>query len=268
MMPGISFSIMPLVNLLSAPNSPFFANLRTILGAAPDKKDSTAKPSGGGLLGPYLASQIIGQAARSAAGMMSPDQNPATYAASVGGSITAFSTMLAKVNPVLGGFGMALGGATEAASGMMQAMDGMVERYAKYNPELAQAKAQADVAQIFGDIRRSKEAAPTLIRYLQQRTEMQQRIEERKLAFMDRMMPTMMKLMELAEALAPMVEGIVGAIMAVVNVLTSIGGSAQEVATNSREKRDKEEPGMSPWELIEKGYRLPGGKTGIRTPDL
>jgi hypothetical protein len=113
--------------------------------------------------------------------MLNPDANPASFVQALG----SYTTEITKGVPIIEQFGGAVGGAINALGSFMRALDGMVERYAQYSPQLAAAQAQANVTQILGDIRRAQQAAPELIRYIKTRTELQQKIEDAKIRFLN-----------------------------------------------------------------------------------
>ncbi len=171
-----------------------------------------------------------------AVGLVSPDDNPASMVENIGGFVKG----LGDAVPILGTFVSVLGTAISTVGQFMRAMDGMVERYAAFSPELAQAQAMADIVQVMGDFRRAQEVTPELLQYLQTRTEMQQKFEDAKIRFIQKMMPTAIKVMEMTEKLLPLVEVIVDIISAILNLIPGVGDKVDEI----RKKMDKDDTAM------------------------
>ncbi len=96
-----------------------------------------------------------------------------------------------------GALGLAAGALTAAFAELMKAADGMVERYGEYSPEIAQAQAIAEITQVLGDLRRSRQVGPDLVRYIQARTELQQRFEDQKAQFMEQVLPLLTQVLDL-----------------------------------------------------------------------
>ncbi len=123
---------------------------------------------------------------------VNPDANPAAMVQSMGG----FVSKLTEAIPIVGQFGGMLGGALNALGEFMNALDGIVNRYAQYSPQLAAAQAQAEVTQTLNDIRRAQEVTPALLRYINSRTELQQKFEDAKIKFINAATPLITLLME------------------------------------------------------------------------
>ncbi len=197
-----------------------------------------------------------------AAKLISPSDDPSVYIRSFGDAITETSRAVYLLNPVLGTMGQVVGGAISSLAGFMQALDGMVDRYSRFSPELAMAKAEADVTQILGDMRRAQEASPSLIRYVQQRSDMQQQFEEAKIKFMTKLMPVALGLMEIARALLPLVSTIVDNINpseAIEKGLSPIKGLAESLVKKmfDDDVRDNANDALA---AVRQGYVDPGSE--------
>jgi hypothetical protein len=141
-----------------------------------------------------------------ASAMASPEARPSQFIASAGEGIDQFSRGLFYVSPALSIMGSVAGEATKALGKFTAALDGMVERYGKLNPQIALAQAMGDVVHTLNDLRRGNELAPALTQYVAARTELQQKIEDAKVRFINRIMPVILKGMEVLERLLPAVE--------------------------------------------------------------
>lgn len=137
------------------------------------------------------------------ASLLDPSPDVAKSIDTMGGAISGVSDKLFYLSPVLGIFGKAVGETIGALGAVMKQLDGMVERFAAFNPQLAAGLAQADIRQTLGDMRRAQEAGPQLLRYLQQRTELQQKFEDMKIRILQQIMPTVSRLLEVVETLLP-----------------------------------------------------------------
>lgn len=89
-----------------------------------------------------------------------------------------------------------VGAAAENFGRLLNNLNQMADRYASVNPNIAVAEAQAEVAMLLGDIRRGQQAAPELTRYIQARTEIQQKYEDMKIAYMERLLPLVNTVLE------------------------------------------------------------------------
>jgi hypothetical protein len=202
-----------------------------------------------------------------AAKVVSPSADPAEFMQSIGSAVKGVSSALFYVSPLLGIFGSVVGTAIESVSGFMKALDGMVDRYGEYNPEIAMAQAQAEVRQIMGDLRRSKEAAPDLVKYVQQRSDMQQQFEDAKISMLSALMPIAKKLMEIGVSILPFIEVIVNVISEIAKV---IPGMSEDIDAMRKKAEDDGMPDFKVdtdmTKLVKQGYVPPGQERGIRTP--
>jgi hypothetical protein len=98
----------------------------------------------------------------------------------------------------LGKLGELFGGLFKTLSAAMRAMDEQVERYGQYDPRIAYAEAQAEIVQTLGDLRRSREVAPDLVRFIEARTRLQQQFEDAKIHFIHQITPALLSGMDAA----------------------------------------------------------------------
>jgi hypothetical protein len=206
---------------------------------------------------------------RFAVGLVSPDANPANFVATIGSAVSGVSSTLFAINPALGAFASVLGAGIGVLGDFMRAMDGMVERYAQYSPELAVAQAQAEMVQMMNDIRRSREATPDLLRYIQERTILQQKIEDAKIRFMSQMMPLALDLMKIVESMIPLLQGM----FAGVSLLVKASGTLALLkaildALSKQEEVARGYPEFDLTKMVKEGFVPPGEERGVRTPNI
>lgn len=138
-----------------------------------------------------------------AVAMMDPQTDPARPFRAAGKNMEEFGTAAIEagtglvllgqpIGIAVAGFGLfnkMLGIATGALGELMDAAHGMAERFGEFDPGLARELALADVRQVFGDIRRAREAGPELSRFTLARSQLQQTIEDQKVRFMNKALP-------------------------------------------------------------------------------
>lgn len=151
--------------------------------------------------------------------LVQPTNDPSQFVGAIGDASKMIGDKLLYLAPPLGIFASVVGEAVSAVGQFMKAMDGFVDRYAKFSPVLMQAKVQADVNQLMQDMRRAQELTPMLLGYINKRAEMQQKFEDLKIRFIEKMMPIAIKGMELAEQLLPFVEMAVNVLLAIAKAL-------------------------------------------------
>lgn len=176
------------------------------------------------------------------AALLDPSPDVSKSIDTMGGAISGVSDKLFYVSPILGIFGKALGETVGALGAVMKSLDGMVNRYATFNPQLAAGLAQADIRQTLGDIRRAQEAGPQLLRYLQQRTEMQQKFEDMKIRIMQQIMPAVLRLMELVETILPLGEAALEPLFLMAEYLGMLAEVGRGILGNSERNRTNERP--------------------------
>ncbi len=171
----------------------------------------------------------------------------------VGGFAVAAGAGLALLNPVVGGavaavgaLGMATGGLTSAFAELMQAVDGMVDRYGAYSPEIAQAQALAEVTQVLGDLRRSREVESNLASYVQARTELQQRFEDQKIKFMNQVLPLLITALDLISKITDIISIVQMAVPDKVKEATSVMSVLlQGILRNTKKEESQDEDWMT-----------------------
>lgn len=175
------------------------------------------------------------------AAVLSASADTAQSVHTMGEGFTKAGEAVFVLNPGLSVLATTAGAVTQALSELMAAIDGLVDRYAQYSPGLAQAEAQAEVTQVVGDLRRSQQVAPDLVRYVEMRTELQQKFEEAKIRILERLMPSILDGMQALELILPYAEnaaknaitvadavaneasgGLYGAVVAVLRILRLI----------------------------------------------
>jgi hypothetical protein len=154
-----------------------------------------------------------------ATAVVSASPDPAEFVGTIGKTTKQVGDALLLIAPPLGVFAGVVGQAVESLGGFMKALDGLVGRYAQYSPQLAFAEAQAEMVQTMGDMARAQRVAPDLVKYIQARTEMQQKFEDFKIQAVNQLLPAALKLMAVAEKLLPLVEIMVEGVAALAGAL-------------------------------------------------
>jgi hypothetical protein len=124
-----------------------------------------------------------------ASAVANPDANPATSLQAAGAAASKFGDTMLYVVPPLGVLASAAGAAANELGQFMKAMDGLVQRYGQYSGPVTAAESMAEIRQTIGDIRRSREIAPDLVRYINAKSEMQEKFEEIKIKLLKQITP-------------------------------------------------------------------------------
>lgn len=180
--------------------------------------------------------------------LVSPSTDPSQYVDLMGESVLAVSTALTLVLGPVGGLGIAAGAAALALGSLMRTFDDIVDRYAAFNPQLAMAKAQADVTQIMGEFRRAQTVGPELANYVRSRTELQQRTEDIKVRFIVRFTPIILRMMSVVEEVLPALELSAGTLTSILEFVLNITGKMDAIKAKMKEPPVPE--GSLPSELI------------------
>lgn len=133
--------------------------------------------------------QGIGNVAKT---FSSPDDDPARALESVSQGMSDLGDKLPGVGLAL----TAVGEAGKVVAGLMDNFNKMADKYAQYNPAIAQAQAQAEIRRIMGDMSRAQRSGEELARYIQAQSEMQQRWEEIKMKIWMKILPVLTGIME------------------------------------------------------------------------
>ncbi len=260
----------PLIQLLSTPGSNYFRNMVLAFRMAGTGAAASATPTARSVLGVW--NQSLLDAARAvtsfAVSLVSASPDPAIFVNAFGAAVEQAGSLLVAAGVASGGFAVAIGAAVSILGEFMHAMDGMVERYGQYNPEIALAQAQAEVRQMMGDIRRAQEAGPNLVRYIQQRSDMQQKFEDAKIRMMNTLMPVALNLMEILTNLMPAVELAVKEIGSALSFLGDINKILGSIDKNTKKQQD-DISGLENFDflrMIKEGFVLPSEDRGVRTP--
>lgn len=156
-------------------------------------------------------SAVASAAGNFAARMMTADASVATFVGAIGESIPIF------------------GGMFKALSSAMSALDAMSERYAPYSGQISAAQAMAEVRQTLGDFARAQKAAPDLVKYIAARTEIQQKIEDAKIRFINKATPVIIALLSFVEKSLPIIEAIFTVMAKVAENIPGIGDDVKRL---------------------------------------
>lgn len=136
----------------------------------------------------------------------------------VGSAISTFSSALAVAAPEVAAVGQAAGAAVAGLGGLTEAIDGLVKRYGRYSPAVAQAEAMAQVQQVMQDMRRAQEATPDLVRFIQQRQDLQNKIEDVKIRLLKTAMPLIERMVAIFEQQLPYIEKIFELVVPILDI--------------------------------------------------
>jgi len=213
--------------------------------------------------------------------MLSASEAPEEFARNFGSTMenagdslaNTFGDLTFAISPALFMFGelVRVGGATIAImSQMMDQFTAMADRYGQYNAGIAQAQAQAEMRQVMGDIRRAGESQDTLVQYIKTRSDLQQKVEDLKVKFMEAVEPIVQKLMEAMEGVVDILSSIDwGTVMQFIDVALSVlfpiiwNGFKLVINLLGKMAKKDEEPPLDWLDQIEASLaQFPGGGFG------
>lgn len=96
----------------------------------------------------------------------------------------------------IGTTALAGGAAIVAITALTRSINNMTDKAAEYNPQVAQAKAGADIAQVLGDMRRSQQNSGEMAEFIKAQSEMQQKYEDIKASMLKAILPIMTTIMK------------------------------------------------------------------------
>jgi len=143
-------------------------------------------------------------AGKIAAGIASPDDDPAK-------KIDAFGEALSSTGeqvPIFGRYLVAAGEAARAFASVMTALDATADKYAEYNPQIAQAQAMVEIQQEMANFRRAQEVSAELTRYVQAQGQLQQNFEEIKIKLLTMLLPTVNMMMSTLNNVVTLLGGV------------------------------------------------------------
>ncbi len=205
-----------------------------------------------------------------ASALSDPGNDPSVIFDNLGESIKKSTAWMIYLGNAIGVVGPVVGDVVASFGELQRNLDGMVTRYAGYSPLLASVTAQAEVTQVLGDLRRAQSAAPDLARYVQARTELQQRYEDIKVEFLKAITPAVITGMRTVELGLPVLRVVVeqlkmvgAAFQPIADVLGDINHKMRENEPSNPEFptdiiMDQQGKPTFPFELREEGPRMPG----------
>ena len=103
--------------------------------------------------------------------------------------LNELSAGLFYVNPLFGILGKTVATTIDVMGQITRNVDALVPRYAAFNAGIAQAQAQAEVREILGDLRRSRQLQGEMVAYIEAQSKFQQSFEELKTRFIGAFLP-------------------------------------------------------------------------------
>lgn len=145
---------------------------------------------------------VVGGVGGFAKAMSSPDDSPSAAIEGLSHSITSFGEKIPGIGQAL----VAVGETGKMLAGLMQAFSKQAEKYAEYNPQIAQQLAMAEIRQVMGDMRRAQRAGPELARFIEEQSRMQQQFEEIKMKIWMKILPVITAILQILGRLLNVVE--------------------------------------------------------------
>lgn len=107
------------------------------------------------------------------------------------GGMGAGMSSLASMAPMLGAVAVGAVAVIGAFKSLTDITNKLADRYEEYSPQIAQAKAQAEIAGMLGDMRRAQQSEKELVQFLQAQSELEQQWEDVKIAIMKEIIPVL-----------------------------------------------------------------------------
>jgi hypothetical protein len=170
--------------------------------------------------------------------------------------ISVFGAAVSAINPTaLGPFIMGMGFATASLAAFQHSLDGFVRRYAEWSPAITGAEMRADAARIIGDARRAEQAAPSITAYINERSRLNEQIEDAKIRMLEAITPAVIAGMRLIETtIVPMIEGGVKTLSDILEWTPFIGTEIRQIRKEIEKSSLTDIGDWDPTELIRKGY--------------
>lgn len=179
----------------------------------------------------------IAAAGKFAAAAADANTDPSRPIALLGEAASNAGEKIDQYVPIVGKMAIVAGEAGKALATLMQAVDKTAERYAEYNPQIAQAQATAEIRQALGDMRRSREAGPELARYVQNQADLQQRFEDIKIKLLTRILAILNPVLQGIENAMSGAENIAGVIGTLTDPMGAIAKAITEITHMQRDDR-------------------------------
>lgn len=218
---------------------------------------------------------VAGIAGSAATLVASPDPSAASTISGFGSIVGEAGSALAKIHPVAGAVVSAIGATVGAFGNLMKAIDATAARYAEFSPVIAQAEAYSQIRQTLGDLRRAQEIAPAMVKYIQARTDVQQKFEDIKVKLLQKLVPMVAHILDVA---LPFIE-YQGNRLEFLSNLSHLPAILEllSMIANLFKDNDLDEKMLKEWDptrMIMEGYlqpgqeRGPGGGRGIQVPEV
>lgn len=120
-----------------------------------------------------------------------------------GQRISAVGGFLSNYLPVIGGLTKVTGEMTSSFSTLMKGIDGTAQRYGQYSPEMSQATAIADMRKTLADFKRAQDIGTQMAEYIEANSDLQQKIEDKKVKFLAEILPVATRMLEFIEKMIP-----------------------------------------------------------------
>lgn len=163
-----------------------------------------------------------------------PEKGTTGAVQSLGESAVSLSSKMSSLVPVVGALAAAV---IVAGKAIIDIISNMEERYAPYSAQMSSAQAMAEVRREMNSIRRAQEMGPEMARYIEMKSNLQEKFEEVKIRIMMKILPIVTSIGSLIEALMPAAEDIADVIRMLLNPLSIIAGAANEIAAMQRDDR-------------------------------
>ena len=136
-------------------------------------------------------------------GAASPDDDPSKAIEGLSSAVSSFGE---KLPGPIGQMAVAVGEAGKIFSGLMQSFTKQADKYAEYNPQIAQAQAMAEIRQVMGDMRRAQRSSGEIARFIEEQSKMQQQFEEIKMKIWMKILPIITAILQVLSRLLGVLE--------------------------------------------------------------
>jgi hypothetical protein len=190
-----------------------------------------AAPAGGGPAGP---GGPIGPAGAGAAA--TPAGGAGGAAGAAGAVMTTFAESFGSVGLVATAVAVSLGAVAVSGWALARMFNEQAHQYEQFSAPLAQATALADVRQTLGDVRRAQEVGPSLARFVEAQSKLEQTVQDVGADIVRELGPTMVAILEntkeLITTFGPAISSLVMLVELSGGIFTLIRQSKDENANN------------------------------------
>ena len=230
--------------------------------ASPTTGGATTPPGGNSSTGSATSAATGAARAASAASATGTTAASGTATGATAGAATAGTGAAVGVGAGAGVATGVIGAAVVAGilainavlTKILQVAEDMRSRYEEYNPQIAQVQALTEIRNVMGDLRRSREIAPEMVKYIIAQSDLQQKYEDLKVRFMNRVLPIVTNIFAILETAMAAGEGVMDVVEIITAPLRAIADAASQIMGIQRDA--KMEDVLDPAELLRSDPRF------------